>query len=177
MHCPSCGAEAQLTQKFCRSCGLGLEKVPQLVAEQLSGSEDILTGEAAEKLHQRQRKIEQLLAKAGIGFIAFVGVSFLTGLIYLMVAGSLPLVPGILLLILLLGGMVAGSLAVYSENLKKKLSAVNLPKSGPLPEREFEPRLDAYHKPFVSVTERTTNLLEKGDKVEPASDQRMEGGA
>jgi hypothetical protein len=176
MHCPSCGAEAQLTQKFCRCCGLSLEKVPQLVAEQLSGSEEIITGEAAEKLHQRQRQIEHWLSRAGLGFTALVGVSFLTGLIYLMVAGSLPLVPGTVLLILVLGGIVAGSLAIYSENLKKKLSGANLVKSRPLTERESKLRLAAYHKPFVSVTERTTNLL-KDDKVEPASDQRMEGGA
>ena len=98
MHCPGCGAEAQLTQKFCRSCGLGLEKVPQLVAEQRSGSEEIITGEAAEKLHQRQRQIEHLLSRAGLGFIGLVGISFLVGLIYLMVAGNLPLVPGTVLL-------------------------------------------------------------------------------
>jgi len=177
MHCPSCGAEAQLTQKFCRSCGLSLEKVPQLVAEQLSGSEEILTGETAKKLHQRQRQIEHWLSRTGLGFAALVGVSFLAGLIYLMAAGSLPLVPGTILLTLVLGGMVAGSLALYSENLKKKLSGANLPKSRLLQERESKPLLEAYHKPFVSVTERTTNLLEKDDKVEPASDQRMEGGA
>ncbi|HEV8368315.1 MAG TPA: zinc ribbon domain-containing protein [Pyrinomonadaceae bacterium] len=177
MHCPSCGAEAQLTQKFCRSCGLSLEKVPQLVAEQLSGSEEIITGEVVEKLHQRQRQIEHWLSTAGLGFIALAGVSILIGLIYLLVAGSLPLVPGTVLLILVLGGMVAGSLAIYSENLKKKLSGANLPKSRTLRERESKLPLDAYHKPFVSVTERTTNLLEKDDKVEPASDQRMEGGA
>ena len=43
MHSPGCGAKAPVTQKFCRSCGFSLEKVPQLVAEQLSESEELLT--------------------------------------------------------------------------------------------------------------------------------------
>ena len=68
MHCPGCGAEAPVTQRFCRSCGFCLEKVPHLVAEQLSESEEILTGDAAEKLQERQQKIERWLSITGFGF-------------------------------------------------------------------------------------------------------------
>ena len=34
MHCPNCGSEAPMEQKFCRSCGFGLGKVAMLIAEQ-----------------------------------------------------------------------------------------------------------------------------------------------
>src|SRR4029453_18833790 len=97
MHCPGCGTEAPVTQRFCRSCGFSLEKVPQLVAEQLSESEEILKSEAAEKLQKRQQEIERWLSITGIGFIVLVALSMLVGLIYLMFAGSIPIVPAIVL--------------------------------------------------------------------------------
>ena len=174
MHCPGCGTEAPVTQRFCRSCGFSLEKVPQLVAEQLSESEEILTSKAAQKLQERQQKIERWLLITGIGFTALIALSFLTGLIYLMLAGNLPLVPGIVLLILLLGGFVAGSLAIYAEKLKKTLSGTRSLRSRPLPEREVtsKPPLEAFEGPFLSVTEGTTNLLDKDDAVETRDERR-----
>ncbi|HEY9502661.1 MAG TPA: zinc ribbon domain-containing protein [Pyrinomonadaceae bacterium] len=174
MHCPGCGTEAPVTQKFCRSCGFSLEKVPQLVAEQLSESEEILHLKAAEKLQRRQQLIDHWLSITGIGFITLIALSALIGLIYLMFAGNLPIVPGIVLLLLILGGFVAGSLAMYSEKLKKSLSGSSSLRSRPLPERQITstPALEAFEGPFVSVTERTTNLLDKDDAVEPRNERR-----
>jgi hypothetical protein len=168
MHCPGCGTEAPVTQRFCRSCGFSLEKVPQLVAEQLSESEEILPIKAAEKLQKRQQEIEHWLAITGIGFITLIAISALIGLIYLMFAGSLPIVPGIVLLILVLGAFVAASLAMYSEKLKMTLTGSSQLRSRPLPEREVtsKPPLEAFQGPFLSVTERTTSLLDKDDAVE-----------
>lgn len=165
MHCPGCGTEAPVTQRFCRSCGFSLEKVPQLVAEQLSDSEEILDIKAAEKLQKRQQEIERWLSITGIGFITLIALSMLVGLIYLMFAGNLPIVPGLVLLILILGGFVAASLAMYSEKLKKTLSDSSSQRSRPLSEREktSKPSLEAFEGPFLSVTERTTSLLDKDD--------------
>ena len=169
MHCPGCGTEAPVTQKFCRSCGFCLQKVPQLVAEQLSELEEHPTSAAAEKLQKRQKSIEHWLAITGFSFTVLMALSALTGLIYLLLVGSLPLVPGIVLLTLILGGSVAGLLAIYSENLKKKLSL----KSRQLPEGEkSQPPLEAFDGPLISITERTTNLLEKDDVVEKHSPNR-----
>lgn len=36
MHCPNCGTSAASEQKYCRSCGLELQAIQQLVARQLS---------------------------------------------------------------------------------------------------------------------------------------------
>ena len=174
MHCPGCGTEAPVTQRFCRSCGFSLEKVPQLVAEQLSESEEILHIKAAEKLQRRQQEIERWLSITGIGFIALVALSMLVGLIYLMFAGNLPIVPGIVLLTLILGGFVAASLAMYSERLKKTLSDSSSQRSRSLPETEktSKPSLEAFEGPFLSVTERTTSLLDKDDAVETRNERR-----
>ncbi len=40
MHCPNCGAESSARQKFCRACGLSLERFAQLLAELLPDGED-----------------------------------------------------------------------------------------------------------------------------------------
>ena len=174
MYCPGCGTEAPVTQRFCRSCGFSLEKVPQLVAEQLSESEEILDIKAAEKLKRRQQEIDRWLSIAGIGFITLVTLSMLVGLIYLMLAGNLPIVPGIVILILILGGFVAASLAMYSEKLKKSLSGSTAQRSKALPEREMtsERSIDDLDQPFFSITERTTNLLDKDDAIETRNEHR-----
>ena len=166
IHCPGCGTEAPVTQKFCRSCGFCLEKVPPLVAEQLSESDKILTSAAADKLQERQQNVERWLSRTGFGFTVLMALSVLTGLIYLLLVGSLPIVPGIVLLTLVLGGSVAGLLAMYSENLKKTLSGSNSLRPG-------KPKLplEAYDGPLISITERTTNLL-KDDVVKTGTEQR-----
>lgn len=170
IHCPGCGTEAPVTQKFCRSCGFCLEKVPPLVAEQLLESKEILTSEVAEKLQKRQQNVERWLSRTGFGFTVLMALSVLTGLIYLLLAGSLPLVPGIVLLTLVLGGSVAGLLAMYSEKLKQTLSG-NSPGSRQLPEqKKGKLSIEDYEGPLISITERTTNLLEK-DVVETGNER------
>ena len=39
MFCPHCGKENSIEQRFCRSCGLSLEKTAQSLAEQRPGLE------------------------------------------------------------------------------------------------------------------------------------------
>ena len=167
MHCPKCGAEAPLTQKFCRLCGFSLEKIPQLVTQQLSEPEQLLNDEVAEKLQERKQKIEHWLSMTGIGFGALTALSLLSGLIYLMIGGNIPLVPGVIILILLLCGMIAGSLGIYSESLKKTLSGRSSLRSSTLPPRATIPTLphEAYPGPSISITEHTTTLLEKNETV------------
>jgi len=53
MHCPSCGTDTTLEQRFCRSCGMDLETVSKLVAAHSSPEtleiEKSLTEKAAGK--------------------------------------------------------------------------------------------------------------------------------
>lgn len=171
MHCPGCGTEAPVTQKFCRSCGFCLEKVPDLVAEQLSESKEILTSAASEKLQKRQQKLDRALSITGFGFTALMALSIFTGLIYLLIVGNLPIVPGIVLLTLILGGSIAGLLAMYSERLKNTLSGRDSLRSRHFPGEKSMLPLEAYDEPLISVTERTTNLLEKDDVVESGNER------
>jgi ABC-type transport system involved in cytochrome bd biosynthesis fused ATPase/permease subunit len=163
MHCPNCGSEAPLTQKFCRSCGLSLEKIPQVVAAQFSRSEsDVLSDRETEKLQRRQRSIERLLSTAGLGFVGIAVISMLAGISYLMIAGSLPLVPGVVILIMLIVGLIAAFLGLYSEKLKRTLSESSSVNSAPLSSKSITTELPVQTSPdaSISVTEHTTKLLE-----------------
>jgi hypothetical protein len=48
MHCPSCGNQSSLEQKFCRQCGFNLEPVSKLIA---GGGEDRAAADKSE--HER----------------------------------------------------------------------------------------------------------------------------
>lgn len=66
MYCPNCGKTNSEEQKFCRSCGLSLEKVLQSLVEQRPSTE------IDNNFRERQRKVE-LWAKifgTGIGAIS-----------------------------------------------------------------------------------------------------------
>ena len=39
MHCPSCGREASIGQQFCRSCGMSLQPVSELLASEFPSTE------------------------------------------------------------------------------------------------------------------------------------------
>ena len=62
MHCPSCGTEAPVGQKFCRACGLSLESFAQLLAELLPDAED----ENVALARQRLRQLEKAGKIAGV---------------------------------------------------------------------------------------------------------------
>src|SRR5215470_14671591 len=40
MYCPNCGKENSEKQRFCRSCGLGLQAISQALADELSPGEE-----------------------------------------------------------------------------------------------------------------------------------------
>src|SRR5215510_88707 len=168
MHCPNCGIEASLNQNFCRSCGQSLEKVPQLLGEKLPVAESAeLSDKHVESLKVRQRKIDHWLSIIGYGFTSLLTLSAFSGIIYLMVNKNLPLVPGILILLFMLGGSIAALLSIYSENLKKTLAKSGTLKSGQLLQTEMTTKLPIQVSPeeLISVTEHTTKSLERYDTV------------
>ena len=69
MHCPSCGTKASGDQKFCRSCGMSLEKVCQLLTEELSTTEL--------NLQNRLYRIERWRNIVGRAAFATIGIVLL----------------------------------------------------------------------------------------------------
>ena len=71
MYCPNCGKQTSADQKFCRSCGLGLEKIALSLNEQVPARMD-------QSLIARQERLEKL----GVGALSVFGLGVLGFLLY-----------------------------------------------------------------------------------------------
>jgi hypothetical protein len=157
MHCPSCGTEAPAGQKFCRACGLSLERFAQLLAELLPDGEDENVARARRRLRQLERavKIVGWTAGSALGILfAFLG---LLTMIKSHIGG------GIVLLLFGVGFIATMLLMGYQSSLSKKVSPISQPA---LPSAETTNKLlsEDQSQIAMSVTEQTTARL--GEKIE-----------
>jgi zinc ribbon protein len=157
MHCPRCGTNATSRQQFCRSCGLSLDKVAELLGEELAIQSSSPVSEAA-RLRERQQKFENW---AGIAGLATFGLILLLLIVVvfsqMILKGGTLIIPGVLLILLTIGAGVMGVFQVYSKSLKAKLEARPLPPATkPLTIRGS----GTYPLPPESVGERTTELFD-----------------
>jgi len=152
MHCPRCGKPADASQQFCRSCGLNLEKVVDLLSE-AAVAPDATGGEIA-RLKERQRKHESWSAIAGLLTMGLILALLITIVFIAMIlVGRILILPGSILILLAIGAGVMGYLQTSAKLLKQKLAAPQLP--GP-----DHPAIEASAAiPAGSVTDRTTELL------------------
>jgi hypothetical protein len=159
MHCPRCGTNATVGQQFCRSCGLNLEKVTELLGDELS-VEPLSSNEERARLRERQRKLEQWGGIAGL-------VTFLLILLTLIVVvfsqmtlkQSALVIPGLLLILLAIGAAVMGLFQTYSKSLMGKLANPPRPRPLEVPGSNETRKLEGYREPVPAVTEGTTELL------------------
>jgi hypothetical protein len=166
MHCPNCGAKAPSGQKFCRACGLGLEKVEQLIAEQRTAVTDLTTEAAGRLSNKWLRKLEKW---AGVGLFAIGGIFFsllLWAIIFKVMIEEGKIWEGSVVLMIIGAAVLAAFLAyLHSEHIKKS-TATRSNQSQRLPEAPQvantakmlpEPNADI----AASVTEHTTAKLEE----------------
>ena len=154
MFCPNCGSKNSTQQRFCRSCGLSLEKVAQTLIEQLPSKSN-------ESLEKRKDKLERLGVIALSGF-GVVGVGFLFYLIiFKMMLAEGKILAGLAFLTLIICGLLAVVFFNYANSLKDAAVKNRLQQSDELPQDETSAKLlnDSYFEPIPSVTERTTELL------------------
>lgn len=159
MFCPSCGAGNSTTQRFCRNCGMNLERTAEHLLEQFPAGE-------RPDLDRSERRLEKFGQFALGGFLIVI---FLAGLatVYAVISkliftGKDPLV-GIFFLVFLIFALLSLSYVIFRENLKdkrRKAAAHSVSNELETPaavtgrlieERPFEP--------VPSVTEHTTELL------------------
>jgi uncharacterized membrane protein YvbJ len=156
MFCPNCGKTNSTDQKFCRSCGLRLEQVVQLLVEQLTAPD------ADEKLVLKQRSLDRWInVVAGITVSILVG-AVIWGIIYSIIIVKGAVITGSIFLAFILGIILFTLLILYRESLAKKSSKEqpSLTKSETA-KLLSEPPIE----PVPSVVERTTELLTVDPKV------------
>lgn len=157
MFCPNCGTRNSSEQKFCRSCGLNLEKSIESLLEQLP------TAESANLLKQT-KLLEKYgnFAFGGFAAVLLLGISILVFTIFnKMVLSGENVIFGLLLLSFIIFAVLTLTYVFLNESLKEKKA-----KAKPVFNRELEKKNTAKlleDKPFeivpTSITERTTDLL------------------
>lgn len=157
MYCPNCGNKTSSDQKFCRSCGLGLQKIAESLTEQLPTRLD-------NSLQQRKERLEKLGVAALSIFGAGVLIPILYSIFYKMMwtQGKVLAGLGLLAMIIVLAcGVLSTILFAKANELKETRAKPNL--TGPLElsptENTKELLSEGTPQPAFSVAERTTELL------------------
>jgi hypothetical protein len=153
MHCPSCGTETSKNQKFCRSCGIGLQMISQAVAKHLSTADSAESPVESEANKQRRM---YTLVRLGI-------VAFFVGMALMVMGKQFPdqdWIGPIGVLVLLLGAFVAtygvlSPLRQITSPSRKPPQPADLPQADPTALPSANPL-----ELIPSITEHTTRTLE-----------------
>jgi hypothetical protein len=156
MHCPNCGNESDLDQKFCRKCGFNLAPISKLI---LGANDD------EPKLDKLER--DKLLMRRMVSWMMRGMLIMLIGIILIVVNKQLKLdqMVGLLGTLITLGGvsvLMYGLLDTMRGGGLKKQKPKAMEASSPSEveeastTKELEGRLPI---PLGSVTERTTQLI------------------
>jgi hypothetical protein len=155
MYCPNCGNKNSERQNFCRSCGLGLEKIAQSLTEQLPTV-------AVKSLQERKEHLERL----GVASLSIFGLGILGFLLYnifyklMPTQGALVATLAVLATIVFIGAGLA-SVVLFAKANELKEAAGKRPIKAP-----GEPTgklLESREQPAFSIADRTTNLLPVGE--------------
>jgi hypothetical protein len=158
MYCPNCGNQNSTEQKFCRSCGLGLQKVAQTLSEQLPTKLDV-------SLQQKKERFEKLGVAALSIFGAGLAIPILYEILYttMWTQGKFVKGLGMLALLLVLAcGLISAILFAKANEVKE--TAANRTPTEPLVLKPGEDTGRLLHEsvpaqPVFSVADRTTELL------------------
>lgn len=159
MFCPNCGTRNSSEQKFCRSCGLNLEKSIESLLEQLP------TAESANLL-KRTKMLEKYGNFAFGGFAIVFAIGILAGIFTIfnkLVLSGENVILGLLLGLFIIFAVLSLIYVILNETLSEKKANAKpvfineLDGNAPAKQLEDKP-LEASAVP-PSVTERTTDLL------------------
>ena len=157
MFCPNCGANNSTEQKFCRACGLNLEKSAESLIEQMPSAQTA-------NLLRHEKAIERFgnFALGGLGVVGLVAV---TAGLYVLVTKFIITGTNIFAAVLLISFFVFAFLSlifvVFNETLKEKKQKINPGLSTELTEPKNTGKLleEKLFEPAASVTENSTELL------------------
>ena len=157
MYCPICSTKISLNQKFCRSCGFGLEKIARSVSEQLPSKLD-------ENLQDKKNKLERL----GVAALSVFGVGVLGLFLYMvgyklmLTQGKILAALGVLGLLIILGsGLLSVYLFAKAKDVQEASGKRRLQHTDEMPEAAGTSKLleESNLEEMPSVAQRTTELL------------------
>ena len=161
MHCPNCGQPADANQQFCRTCGMSLNSVGQLVAAHSATPDP--TGKIVRQETERAI-VRRMFTWLTWGMIVLgVGVLMLVLNKSLDLGGAFRLATGLVLL--------AGVALASSGVLRAMLQGINQSDAKEPKVLRQEARTtylpeERFPISTPSVTEHTTKILESSDKKE-----------
>jgi zinc ribbon protein len=162
MYCPNCAASFSDDQKFCRSCGFDLQIISQALGGEFGPDEpDKWDAISSKRIESRKRKFEHL------GVITLMS-GIMAGCLIPISLGLLSGWGGVSQLILVLAGlagllvfggiilMVYPEVAPDTQTTKEPSRPARLPRGATTNQLQPVPQSE----PVLSVTERTTGLLD-----------------
>ena len=161
MYCPNCGTNTSSDQKFCRACGLGLEKIALSLFEQLPTKVD-------KSLQARKERLE----KMGVAALSVFGLGVLSFLLY-SVGYKLMMTQGNVLAGLAILGFVImitcglTSVVLFAKAKEVGDEAAKRPQQqnlSPASESTKELLSEGHFEPVPTVTDRTTEMLVVGKR-------------
>jgi len=157
MFCPNCGSNNSTEQKFCRSCGLNLEKSAESLIEQIPNAQN------ANLLKQTQQ-IEKFgnFALGGFGVVLLTAVGAIIYFIFSkMILSGANVLAGILIIAFLIFAVLSLIFVILNESAKEKKAKINPVLADELTGAKDTGKLleEKPFEPVSSVTENSTELL------------------
>jgi uncharacterized membrane protein YvbJ len=157
MFCPNCGANNSTEQKFCRSCGLNLEKSAQSLNEQMPNAQNA-------NLLKQTRLLEKFgnFAFGGFGIVLLTAIAAIIYFIFnKMILPGTNVLAGLLFVSFIVFGVLAVIFILFNEHLNDKKAKTNSALPSELTAAKDTGKLleEKHFEPVPSVTENSTELL------------------
>jgi Predicted membrane protein len=171
MHCPNCGKQSTMDQKFCRSCGMSLETVSKAVASHQSAP-----GSYEQPVKDESRALRRMGIMLFWGIVVLLLGGVLLGIDKRLLHNDLV---GMIGLVMVIAGPILSMYAVISPMWQQasKSAPVTEPKITIELESNMRTPPEGLPAPPPSITEQTTNTLEIEAAKPPSDDRSKEIGA